>query len=372
MSSHSLDMRGRWERVWDGMAEAGVDTLVVAGRASIGEYGALHYLTGRYPLPQVGFAVVRLGEAPRMLLRSPMEARAFELESDEPVDAIQIDVNEGDYQSAVGQFLAELNVDSVGMVRGDLMNAFAFAELTRVANARLRDCTPIFERIRSGKTKEDLRELRNAAAIAEEGLRHAIRQVRPAQSEEEIAAGIEAVVRSQGAKLIMVFVSKDAFFGQRPTSRRVTASDTLSVLVEMCGRTGHWVELGIALAMPEATGSAAARVCIDALRKGAGLLSPGTPYSDIAKAIETPISEAGFDTCINLGHCVGVDEERPSIHRRSTQVVPESAAIALHPSAAKPVGYEGAIVANTYLLMPEGIERLSSMPEILHEASKVG
>lgn len=362
-------MHARWERVWKGMSEAGVDTLIVAGRAGIGEYGALHYLTGHYPIPRVALAVVRLGEAPSLLLRSEAELRALELEAETPVRAVQLEREGDDYHKAVGQFVSELRADRIGIVRGDLLNASAFAEMNRAAGERLIDCTPTFDRIRAGKTHDDLGQFRATAAVAEEGLRYAARHARPGQSEEEIAGAIEAVLRARGAQMMLVFASKDAFFGQRPTARKVTARDTLCILVELCGRTGHWVELGIALAMPEAgEGSTTAQVCTRALQHAASRLGCGTEFSDIALAIEATVDSAGFQPTINLGHCVGVDEERPGVHRDSRQRLAATAAIALHPSAGTAIGAEGAVVANTYLVLPEGVEALSAMPERLHYA----
>jgi hypothetical protein len=63
-----------------------------------------------------------------------------------------------------------------------------------------------------------------------------------------------------------------------------------------------------------------------------------------------------------------VDEERPSVHRQSSQALAASTGIALHPSASKPDVPEGAIVANTYLVMSEGVEPLSSMPYRVHHS----
>lgn len=355
-------MRSRWQRVWSAMGDAGVDTLLVAGRAGIGEYGALHYLTGHYPFSRLSFALMRSGQEPMLLLSSPSEVRAVELEAEYYVNATQIPVAPTGYGRAVANIVGASATGKVGVVRGDLLGADLLADLKSGSGLEMYDCTSSFEKVRSTKDEEDFDQFRQTARMVISALNHAIEHVRPGQTEQEIAASVEAVMRAQGAQLMLVFVSRAAFFGQRPTSRLVSATDTVSVLVEACGRSGYWVEMGILLAMHGAPADAKpATACLAGLLNGASALRADAPFPHIANAIENPIRQAGFELSINLGHRVGVDEERPAISSIANNSLSAPAAIALHPSAAKEDG-DGAVVANTYLVTSLGVEPLSLLP----------
>jgi hypothetical protein len=103
------------------------------------------------------------------------------------------------------------------------------------------------------------------------------------------AAGVEAVARGEGAELTLVYVSSGEFVARLPLARQLATTDVVTVFVEIAGPSGHWVELGAIVAMPQASDAESiAGPCTAALRSGANALRPGVEAGCVAHAM-TPL-----------------------------------------------------------------------------------
>lgn len=352
----------RWPRIWAAMRAAGYSCLIVAGRGTIGEYGWLQFVTGIYATTRVWYAIVHLDHPPLLVLRSSAEADAVEKESWASIPRRIAGRNGVEYAAEVGGIARARATGRIGVVGSESIGRPSWCRLAEALGEVPEDAEELLRPIRAAKSERDFDGLRRAAAIAESGLNHALENLRTGMSERRLASDIEAVVRGAGAQLTLVHVSRGAFSASRPTREKIAADDVVTVLVELSTGMGYWVEIGMAIAMPDAhrTVPLASR-CVAALAQGEAALRSG---GDVGSVADSMLRALGADTApaIGLGHGVGIDEEPPVVVAGSREAVAQPAAFALHPSGNEGSVGAGCAVANTFLVTEGEVEAVSALP----------
>jgi Xaa-Pro aminopeptidase len=100
------------------------------------------------------------------------------------------------------------------------------------------------------------------------------------------------------------------------------------------------------------------RVCLGALKKSLGVMKPGKRVKDVVLAMEEPVKEAGYLLKPPIGHICGVDLLEARVSQQNETVLEPGMAVIIHPTVFTPDGKRSFFWGETYLVGPDGFERL--------------
>jgi Xaa-Pro aminopeptidase len=363
--------RARLERIWAALEGEELSALVVAGKGVIGQYGALEWSAGYVPVVRSAYAVLTPGAEPGLVV--PTRADAWYARRQTGLDDVRV-AGQGDIfseyddlASGVGAALAARGVAAgrVGVV--GLRHVVSAWEAERLAavlpGIRLVDVSAAVANVKSVKDERDVEQLQATAAIADAGFDAFLARVEPGRSGWELSAEIERVIRDQGARDALIFISAGAYVLVMPNADPVRAGDLVTVFVELVGPTGYWVELGRLVGVGAVDEERAKLVdaCLDAARASERELVAGRAAGDAARSIDAGAAAAGLRVGIWHGHGVGVDHDPPVITAADATPLLPGMAIAIHPNFSTADERLGASVADTYLVGDGPPSRLSRL-----------
>ncbi len=370
--------RQRVERVWAALEGEDLSALVVAGKGLIGQYGALEWCAGYVPVVRGAYAVLTPGAETALVVTTA--ADAWYARRNTGLAEVRV-AGQGDILSAyddpasgVAAALAARGADAGRIGVAGLRHVMTSWEAERLAaalpGAELVDVSARIAAVKAVKDPEDIRELRATAAIADTAFEAFLERLAPGATGWELSGEIERVIRTQGARDALVFISASAYFLERPTAAPLGAGDLVTVFVEIVGPTGYWIELGRLAAVGELDHEREllAGTCLAAARAAEGELVAGRTAGDVARAIEAVAESAGLLGGIWLGHGVGVDHDPPVITATDATPLLPGMVISLHPNFSTTDERLGASVADTYLVDDGPAERLSRLDPGLHRA----
>jgi Xaa-Pro aminopeptidase len=368
--------RERLERVWAALADEGLSALVVAGKGVIGSYGALEWCTGYVPVVRGAYAVATPGGEPALVLPTAADAwyarRRTGLEDVRVAGQGDILSEYDDLASGVAAVLAERDAAAgrVGVV--GLRHVVTTWEAERLAaalpGAELVDVSTAVAAVKAVKDEAELEQLAAAAAIADAGFEAFLAELAPGRSGWELNAAVERTIRSRGARDALIFISGGAYFLERPGPEPIAAGELVTVLVELVGPTGAWVELGrlVAVGALDEEREWLAEACLEAARAAEGDLVAARTAGDPARAIDAVAADAGLRVGIWHGHGVGIDHDPPVITAADATPLARGMAIAVHPNFSTADERLGASVADTYAIGDGPPRRLSRLAPDLY------
>lgn len=329
--------------------------------------GPLVYLTGYAPTN--GFAALCLGASSTALLTDQpwdIDGACAELWLDG--DSIDAPVELG---RAVAEHMA--GAGRIGVIGWEILPAAIADRLRR--HAELVDIGAEAAELRAVKSEAEIALLREACAITSEGARALATHARAGTSERELAAAIEAAMRTAGSgplafPLILGAGAEQTASAVPLPGDRILADGDM-VLLD-CGATyrGYCGDMARTLVVGEPT--APQRKLLDTtyaiFEQCAAALAPGARTADI-HAIATGVARvAGFDLGFLLGHGIGCQNWEPPLldDADSTELAP-GMVVTLEPGIYVR-GLGGARLEDTFVITPSGSEALTSGPINLWEA----
>jgi Xaa-Pro aminopeptidase len=357
----------RWAALNAAMADAGFEALVFVGNDYRGHKGSLRYVADYNLYHRFGYALMRRGQEPVLLLPTIMADVAPSLwvsaqhNVPEPVRALAA--------------LLEPCPDGarVGIVGWrDIMRAGDFHLLrTACSQCRFEDASALFESVRVRKSSAELDGLREAAAIADSCFAALLDGLRPGETERALGARMLACCAEAGGEdplfLCMKAVAADGAIRPRlgpPRDDVIADGGCLTFSFEMIGPSGYWTELCrmVAIGRPAPGLQAmAARGCA-AMTAGQDVMRPGRPMSGIQAATAAALADTDFDLSGWSGHSIGQDViETPLIGTDDTAIVADMA-IAFHPLFTDPTRCALFYMADIFLVGAGGAERCSRWP----------
>ncbi len=356
------------------MDAEGLDALVAVSRGHVTQYGDVEFLTAYTPVARMAYAVMtRAGRGPVLIAPTPAD-RWF---ASRPAGAPEVLVAGGgdllsgadDLPGAVAAVLAEEGVEGgrVGVTGLRSLLPVGEYESLRQAlpGAELVDAAALMSRLKLLKRDEELSEVRRTVAIGDAGFRAAQRALRAGATDAEVGAAIRAEIFARGARDALIFVSAEPYFLSWSQGREFRDGDLTSVYVEVVGPSGYWVEVGglLALGEPDPEQLRVAEACLEAARAAEAELRPGVPAGEVARAIDAVAAAAGLRSGIWHGHGVGVDHDRPVITAAEELPLAAGMVISVHPNFATAEESFGASAVDTYVIIEDGAERLSALPQ---------
>jgi Xaa-Pro aminopeptidase len=99
-------------------------------------------------------------------------------------------------------------------------------------------------------------------------------------------------------------------------------------------------------------------VCLGAIKKSLGQVKPGKKVKDVVLAMEESVKADGFLLKPPIGHICGVDLMEARVSQQNEMVLEPAMAIIIHPTVFTPDGKRSFFWGETYLVTPDGFERL--------------
>jgi Xaa-Pro aminopeptidase len=264
--------------------------------------------------------------------------------------------------------------------------AITVAELEAYRNAGPSlDWKPGFdrvERLRMVKDAGEVREIREAIALAQRAFQAFVALLRPDDCEKDLADQLDAYLRRVGAlgscfPPIVAVGERAALPHAVPTDRRVKESGLL--LVDW-GATGpHLYKSDLTRVLDTRTtttfSSAEPTVRLDdihgivlrAQQQAIAAIRPGRKASEIDAIARSIIADAGYGDHFGhgLGHGIGLQvHEAPAIRPGSETVLQPGMVFTVEPGIYLP-GWGGVRIEDDVLVTPEGCEVLTSVPRDL-------
>jgi Xaa-Pro aminopeptidase len=222
--------------------------------------------------------------------------------------------------------------------------------------------------LRSRPSKEEMEVFRKGAKLGDRGFDAALKTIRPGVDEFEIAAEIERAARAGGGEDHFTLIGSGKFsFGDdntlplpySPSPRRIESGD--SVVMEITPRyEGYWTQLVRTVNVGRSNKDLEKihHVCLGAIKKSLGQVKPGKKVKDVVLAMEESVKADGFLLKPPIGHMCGVDLMEARVSQQNEMVLESAMAIIIHPTVFTPDGKSSFFWGETYLVTPDGFERL--------------
>lgn len=233
----------------------------------------------------------------------------------------------------------------------------ALSNVFEIVNA-----TDAIDRVKAVKSAEEIALIRQTACMQDQIFAEVCDYIRPGISDREVSSYAEAVGRRLGADQ-GVYLGVSAPLGQpsrfmgRPfQTREIANGDHMSLLIEVNGPGGLYLELGRTMVLGKADKALlSAFADVKAAQEySLSLMLPGAFPADIAAAHNKWMTEHGLPMETRLyAHGQGCDMvERPLIRHDETMALAENMCLAVHP------GYENdklfAVICDNYLIGADG------------------
>ncbi len=316
----------------------------------------VRYLTG-FPHPED--AQVLITPEGAFLLTDPRYPEA-ERESQIPAKVLRREEREALFQSLRGR---------VG---------FEAEHLPYAALERLRELSPVewvptkgvIERLRLKKTPEEVARIRQAQALAEKALEHALDLLKPGVEEREVALEIEFFLRKAGAEgaafpPIVASGVRGALPHAGASEKRLEAGElvTLDLGAKVAGYHSDMTRT-VALGKPSSEMRRVHQAVLSALEVALENLRPGRTGKEVDALAREELKRHGLDRYFvhSLGHGVGLAvHEGPSLSPYTEEVLEPGMVVTVEPGVYLP-GVGGVRIEELVLLTEDGIELLSRFP----------
>jgi Xaa-Pro aminopeptidase len=354
----------RRTRLFQEMAEAGIDVLVLYGNAWQSDY--LRYATDFGILEGQALAIV--GEhGITLYLDSALEADRAQIEC----SGIEV-VHAPDLLDRVDQALNRLNNRRIGAAPRRLMPRRIAA---RARDLKLSDGTPFLDRLLMAKIPSEIDAIRRACRIADEGYGVFRDAARPGRADYELVAEVEAFFRAKGAddNFQIIGVGGPEVRGMAPPSgRRLKPGDLVTTELTPCV-DGYYAQICRTLVVgePNPDQLAAFAMYREAMEAGIAAVRDGVTAADIARAENDVFRRHGLGDYVTdeytrvRGHAVGLfADSKPHILEDVTTRIDAGMTLIVHPNTYHPVvGY--LVLGDVVAVTDGGCEVLTGTPREL-------
>jgi Xaa-Pro aminopeptidase len=354
----------REERIPSLVQRLALDVLVVLSGGARGQRGNVRYLSNYATTSQSSCVLWPRDGFPRLIV--PYSVHRLWAEATSWIRDIQVDA---DYPRAIARYLQEQRLDrgKIGWVGPPYLLEGVRAGFQALSpHVESQMVQAAFADLRLVKTPGEITLVRRCGQIADAVLGKIAGTIRPGITERDVIAEAEYVARRLGGEGASVLISRGSLMAQAmPQEGRLRPGDILQFSIEPEGPGGMWVQTVrmYALGEPSADWKQLISAGVEAEKQAAALLRNGCLAADVAKAMSSLLpGQAPLIT--PLGHGIGLDNsEPPRISTESRETLSAGMTIVLHPTE---YGEKTAVfLGNTYLITPQGSERLSRFPSDL-------
>lgn len=283
-----------------------------------------------------------------------------------------IHIRQGPMTRAVADLLRAHGVRRCA-VQGDVMTLAERDALAKAAgrDVRLVPVAGLVSALRAVKDEHEVRLIRAAVRVQEQALLAVLPTIRPGQTELEVAARLEAEMKTRGSRepgfqSIVAARANSSLPHYRPGPVRLVAGKALLIdwgaVVE-----GYHSDMTrtFALARWHPTIREIYQIVLDAHRAAAAALAPGRSTREIDAIARGYITRHGYGPQFGhgLGHGIGLDgHENPRLsHMGGDTPLQPGMVVTIEPGIYLP-GVGGVRLEDDYLITPRGAENLCTLP----------
>ncbi|NHI83793.1 MAG: aminopeptidase P family protein [Candidatus Thorarchaeota archaeon] len=336
----------RLERINRSLQKENISALVATRRQDVQYLSGYHNPTDLLP---IGCVLVR-GEQPFVIMselqseHAKQEAMMARIRTINPGhDEIATYSRGAEFWSTVQDIIHDAGVqnDIIG-VQQDRLPVSEFEHLKHVLPyAGFKDAASLLWRLRQVKDDAEIESIRNAALVAEIGIRTAFELVVPGVAEDTASVEIEAAMRAaggqvQGIRAAVLSGGNARFLHAQPMPRRIGTDDLVVVDITVSD-SGYFAEVARTLhtGKPSKEQSRAheamLRMCSIAEEK----LASGSSIADVTNSMIKSIKKQPCQTGLiwPIGNSIGLDlQEPPSLFPENKLVLREGMVFSIHPA----------------------------------------
>jgi Xaa-Pro aminopeptidase len=364
----ALDLQERDRRyriVKEKMAAQGLDALIVINSAQINEKGFVKYLTNYRSILYNCVAIFPLDGEARLLVPSPVQKYWANLLGWIPRTEDQVP----SLDESLAKNIREMGLSKarLGLINSRIMPAQTYLSLAKnFPDASIVDATSVIEETRMVKSAAEQALTREAASLADLSFRVLAEILRPGIREREIVAEVDRRLIGEGAEDIFhLFSSKPGnLFPYAPTSRAIEQGDTVILNTELSAPGGYWVQMirTSFVGKPKPDVERMYDVLIEITSRLPQQLRVGKRVGEVAEWVRKEIIDAGFETGVNFGHCLGLDVvERPIVHVKEEATLEAGMVITVHPQFVSKDKGATVWMGDTYLITEGDAEVLTKV-----------
>jgi Xaa-Pro aminopeptidase len=275
---------------------------------------------------------------------------------------------------AVAEMLGTPSVARCGIQAEVMTVAERDALAKKVGKQKLVSTTQLITRLRVVKDALEISLLRRAIKIQEEALRAVLATVEAGQSEAEVAARLDAEMKTRGAgrtgfETIVAARANGAMPHYRPGATKLAAQQAMLIDWGAVYR-GYHGDMTRTFALGKWPKKLAEiyPIVLEAHEAAAAALAPGKSTTEIDKIAREIITKAGFGEAFGhgLGHGVGLHaHEEPRLsHMLAGTRLEAGQVVTIEPGIYLP-GVGGVRIEDVYVVTGEGSKNLCSLPRTM-------
>lgn len=272
---------------------------------------------------------------------------------------------------AISELLSDRSVKRCG-VQGEMMTlAERDALARRVGPSKLVTTSGLIGRLRARKDEHEVELIEAAVAIQEKAIRAVLPTIKPGQTEMQIAARLEAEMKTLGSsapsfETIVAARAKGSLPHYRPGMVKTAAGQPLLIDWGATYRGYHSdMTRTFSLGRWPAKVKEIYEIVLEAHERAAAALGPGVPTSAVDAAARGHISGAGFGDRFGhgLGHGIGLNvHEDPRLsHMAGGGKLEPGHIVTVEPGIYLP-GIGGVRIEDDYLITEKGARCLCRLP----------
>lgn len=360
---------------------------VASLRSALGRVGVSHFLVTNPK--DVAYLTGFLGGDSYLLVPVAPESRPvlisdfrYQEELDPVRPVADLFIRPKSMSEAVGHVVGVSHVDRLG-VQADhltitLRDSIGNARGSVGAN-RLVELTGIIAKLRAVKDELEVSLITKAARLQEAAFEAVLPTIKPGVTEREIAARLEAEMKSRGSRevgfqTIVAAGTTGSLPHYRPGNRKVEKGKT--VLIDWGAvYEGYHADMTrvISIGKWPAKIEEIYSIALEAHRAAAAALAPGKTTQEIDAIARKIITDAGYGLQFGhgLGHGLGLDgHEDPRLTNMLAPAVLEAGnVVTIEPGIYLP-GIGGVRIEDDYLITPTGSKNLCRLPKDLKWAKR--
>jgi Xaa-Pro aminopeptidase len=353
----------RYKIIKEKMSGQGIDALIVINSAQINEKGFVKYLTNYRSILYNCVAIFPLDGEARLLVPSPVQKYWANLLGWIPRTEDQVPSLEESLSTNIREM--GLSRARLGLINTRIMPAQTYLSLVKdFPEASIVDATSIIEETRMVKSADEQMLVRESATLADLSFKVLAEVLRPGITECEIIAEVDRRLIQEGAEDIFhLFSSRPGnLFPYAPSNRTIEKGDIVILNTELSGPGGYWIQMirTSFVGKPKPEIERMYDTLIEITSMLPSRLKAGKRVGDIAEWVRQETLNAGFETGVNFGHCLGLDVvERPIVHSKEETTLKAGMVMTVHPQFVSK-GKEATVwFGDTYLITEGDAEVLT-------------
>lgn len=323
-------------------------------------------------LPNIRYLTGFTGSAALLLIRTDATVLIsdFRYAAQAPAEvgsAAQVEIDQQSVWDRLGRLLGTSPVECLG-IEAHAITVRDAERLSGLTGSRVVPTSDLVERERAMKSPEEVAAIRAAAELAQEALAEVLPGVRVGQSEREIGAELEAVLRRKGSEwhpfpTIVASGPRSALPHARTSSRAVGPGDLLLLDfgAQVDGYCADLTRMAVVGARADERQRMVHGVVESAQRRAIERLRPGMTGREGDALAREVLESRGLGEAFghSLGHGIGLEvHEAPRLSASSNAALPARAVVTVEPGVYFP-GWGGVRLEDDVYLAPHGAERLS-------------